>query len=72
MGTRENDLFFGGFATVHVNSLSDAQAARFESLLEANDADLFRWISGTAPVPPEHDSDVMRMLMAYTPTDENN
>jgi antitoxin CptB len=38
---------------------------RYEALLECPDADLFDWISGRSAPPPEHDSDVTRLLLAF-------
>lgn len=66
MGTNENDIFFGGFAEAHLAEFSPDQLARFETLLEANDTDLFLWVTGAKPVPPEHDHDVMAMLKRFT------
>jgi antitoxin CptB len=66
MGTNENDIFFGGFAETHLTGMSGEQLQRFETLLEANDTDLFAWVTGARPVPPEHDHDVMAMLKSFT------
>jgi antitoxin CptB len=66
MGTSENDLFFGGFAEAYLGRFSADQLARFEALLEANDPDLFLWVTGARPVPRQHDHDVMAMLRQFT------
>ncbi len=66
MGTAENDIFFGAFAEAKLSSLTDEQAMRFSALLDACDPDLFQWVTGATPVPEEHDTDVMRMLRAFT------
>jgi antitoxin CptB len=66
MGTNENDIFFGRFAEERLPVLSDEQLGRFEKLLEANDPDLFLWVTGAKPVPREYDHDVMRMLRNFT------
>jgi antitoxin CptB len=67
MGSSENDIFFGSFAESHMAALSDQQVDRFERLLEASDPELFSWVTGAKPVPPEHDHDVMRMLQRFVP-----
>lgn len=67
MGTNENDIFFGEFAAAHLPSMSDEQLGRFETLLQVSDPDLFLWITGAKPVPPEHEHDVMKMLQGFTP-----
>ncbi|AWK86894.1 succinate dehydrogenase assembly factor 2 [Azospirillum thermophilum] len=68
-GTREMDLLMGSFADAHIGSFDHPQLDRFEALLELGDPDLYDWMNGRAPVPAEHDSDVMRLLMdfRYTP-----
>ena len=66
MGTNENDIFFGALAEETLESLSKEQLDRFEKLLEINDPDLFLWVTGAKPVPPEHDCDVLQMLRSYT------
>ena len=42
-----------------------AKLDRYEALLECPDADLFDWISGRTAPPPEYDSDVTRLLLAF-------
>jgi len=66
MGTNENDIFFGGFAETHLQDLTAEQLKRFQELLDVNDPDLFLWVTGAKPVPPEHDNDVMAMLKNFT------
>lgn len=66
MGTNENDIFFGSFAEETLDKLSNEQLDVFEKLLEVNDPDLFLWVTGAKPVPPEHDSEVLRMLQRFT------
>lgn len=65
MGTAENDLLFGRFAEAHLAGLSAAQLDRFETLLVAADPDLNAWVTGTRPVPPELDHDVMQLLQSF-------
>jgi antitoxin CptB len=64
-GTRESDLILGRFADAHLAGFDDGQLNRYEALLECSDADLFDWITGRA-VPPEHDHDVIRLLLAFS------
>ena len=47
----------------------DERLDRYEALLGCPDADLFDWITGRAAPPPEYDTDVTRLLLAfrYTP-----
>ena len=64
-GTKETDILLGRFARAHMATLTDAQLDRFEALIERGDRDLYLWISGRAPVPPDCDSDVMTMLQNF-------
>jgi antitoxin CptB len=64
-GTREADLILGSFAEKHLRGFDDRDLDDFAALLEVTDADLFDWISGRARPPPEHDTDVTRLLLAF-------
>ena len=68
-GTREADLILGSFAEANLAGFDESRLDRYEALLECPDADLFDWITGRTAPPPEHDSDVTRLLLAfrYTP-----
>lgn len=69
MGSNENDILFGGFATQHLQSLSPEQVDRFECLLAENDSDLFNWVTGKEAVPEQLNHDVMAMLQDYVKTE---
>ena len=64
-GTREADLILGSFAEQHLGGFDAARLAEYEALLEVPDADLFDWISGRAAPPPESDTAVTRLLLAF-------
>ena len=68
-GTREADLLLGSFAESHLAGFDGTRLAEFEALLELPDADLFDWINGRSAPPPQYDTDVTRLLLAfrYTP-----
>lgn len=63
-GTHENDLLLGRFAARHLAVMEAAELDQFEAILELPDPDLFDWIAGRAPVPAEHDSLLLRRLIA--------
>ena len=56
---KENDILLGGFTAVHVGDLDNSQLDQLEALLDEGDNDLYNWITGTAPVPANHDHDLM-------------
>jgi antitoxin CptB len=64
-GRLESDLLFGSFADRHLGSLNVTQLDRYEALLCESDHDLLAWISGSAPVPEQHDHDVLRLLQGF-------
>lgn len=64
-GTKETDLLLGSFAEQHLAELSAVQLDCYEALLENSDAYLFDWITGRAAPPPEHDTDVLRLLINF-------
>ena len=64
-GTREADLLLGSFADANLSAFDGAMLDRYETLLECPDADLFDWITARAVPPPEYDTDVTRLLLAF-------
>ena len=68
-GTREADLILGSFAEAHLAEFDERRLDEYESLLACPDAELFDWIAGRRAPPPEYDTEVTRLLLAfrYTP-----
>jgi antitoxin CptB len=64
-GTKETDLLLGSFAERHLAELDAGQLDRYEALLENSDAYLFDWIAGRTAPPPEHDNDVLGLLLKF-------
>jgi len=67
-GTREADLILGRFADEHLARFDEAQLDRYEALLDCPDPDIFAWVSGRTALPPDHDHDVTRLLLAFSRT----
>jgi antitoxin CptB len=67
-GTREVDLMLGPFADRHLAALDAGQLDRFAALLTRPDPEIYDWIAGRAPVPPELDTDVMALLRRFNRT----
>ena len=68
-GTREADLILGSFAEAHLAGFDAARLDEYESLLACPDAELFDWIAGRRAPPPEYNTEVTHLLLAfrYTP-----
>jgi antitoxin CptB len=64
-GMREMDILLGTFAAARIDSLSAPELDLFEALLDAPDGDFFKWLTGEAPVPPQHDTDLFRRIQAF-------
>jgi antitoxin CptB len=64
-GTKETDLLLGGFARAHLDRLDAAQLAAYEALLAVPDPRLYKWATGQEAPPPEHDTDVLRLIRNF-------
>ena len=65
-GMKENDLLFGAFAERNLATMSDEDVIWFESLLmDNNDIDLNKWVTGREPFPQELDHPVMHMILNF-------
>ena len=64
-GTREMDLVMGRFTEANLTALSDDDVDDMEALMEANDRDVFDWVSGMTPVPGNYDTPVFRRICAF-------
>ena len=64
-GNKENDILLGQFARAHIAEFGAAELEQYERLLSASDNDIYDWVAGKTPVPPEADTAVLRRLMAF-------
>jgi antitoxin CptB len=64
-GMRETDILMGRFADAHMATLSEAELADYEALLEAPDHDVFSWLTGAMDIPPAYDTPVFRKILAF-------
>ena len=67
-GNKENDILLGQFARAHIAGFDAAELDQYERILSAGDNDIFDWVAGKADVPPEHDTPVLRRLLAFKVT----
>lgn len=61
-GFKEVDLIFGAYADACLARLDGEGLDQFEALLTAPDQDVYAWLRGAVPVPPEHDNPVFAGL----------
>ena len=64
-GMREMDLVLGRFADAELARLGPQELDEFEALMQAPDPDLFAWILGQTPVPPEQDTPLFRRVVEF-------
>ncbi|MEL6463954.1 MAG: succinate dehydrogenase assembly factor 2 [Pseudomonadota bacterium] len=50
-GIKEMDLILSTYAQRHLAAMSDAQLDVYDALLNENDQDLYRWVTGQEPAP---------------------
>src|SRR3546814_9859051 len=71
-GTKETDTILGRFAAAYLGALEPHLLDQYEALIENSDPDLYMWISGRKPVPPEWDNDVMDLLKRFRVEDRKS
>ena len=67
-GIREMDLVLGSFADAFIGELTEEELEAYETLLHVPDPELFKWISGNSPVPPNHDTPIYRKVEEFRRT----
>ena len=53
-GMKEMDLILGRFADDRLGTLDPARLTPYDAMLEENDQELYRWVTGQAPVPDQY------------------
>lgn len=68
----ENDLLLSTFADKYLDGFTEEQTMQYDRLINIvdNDWDLFYWIVGKQPTPPEYDNEVMDMLKKHARNEE--
>ena len=64
-GFKEADLILGRYADQALATMSQADIADFDALLDQLDADIYSWVIGTAPTPAQFDTPVMDALKGF-------
>ena len=64
-GTREMDIIMGRFADAAIGELTEAEIGELEALAEVPDPELYAWLTGGRPVPPNYDIAVFRRLRDF-------
>ncbi|WP_246720915.1 succinate dehydrogenase assembly factor 2 [Methylocystis sp. H4A] len=64
-GMREMDILLGGFVDARVETLPAQALDELETLLDLPDAAVFGWLSGAEQPPAEHDTPLLRQIIAF-------
>jgi len=64
-GFREMDLIMGSFCDAVIVDLAESEVDDFERLIDAQDHELYDWVTGKVPVPAQYDTDLFRRLREY-------
>ncbi len=62
---KEVDLILGGFAEAELANLSEAELDDFEILLEAQDRDVFGWMTGEFKTPDGYATVLFQKICAF-------
>jgi antitoxin CptB len=64
-GVREMDLIVGRFADACIDKFDPTELDEFEHLIEVPNAELYAWIVGSEDIPAQHNTPVLRQLIAF-------
>ncbi len=65
MGMRETDILLGDFTVATVETLDESQLDAFEVLLDADDADLLKWILEREEAPAHIPSGILKLVIDF-------
>jgi antitoxin CptB len=68
-GTKELDLIVGGFADVHLPTLTEAELDQFEKILDVPEPELYAALVGDGAVPQGISGDVFEMIRSFRVVD---
>lgn len=64
-GTREMDLVMGRYADAHAMTMPAQDVDMFEALMEAPDPEVFAWITGAKPTPPNYETSLLQRIRVF-------
>ena len=70
-GTREMDLILGRFADAEIATLTDAELAQLEHLIEVPDPDLYAAVSGNTALAGEYASGLFDRIKSFRSADRD-
>eukprot|EP00742_Colponemidia_sp_Colp-10_P005254 GILJ01005612.1.p1 GENE.GILJ01005612.1~~GILJ01005612.1.p1 ORF type:complete len:140 (-),score=19.92 GILJ01005612.1:249-641(-) len=64
-GWLELDIIIGEWAQKNLNTLDRDQLLEYQKVLEMENPDLFKWLAGQEPIPPEADTPFLQELKKF-------
>lgn len=59
------DLVMGRYADAHAMTMALPDIDIFEALMEAPDPEIFAWITGAKPTPPNFETPLLQQIRAF-------
>lgn len=66
-GIKEMDLILSAYAARHLQDMNDAELDTYDAMLNENDQDLYRWVTGQEPAPDHLASLVDSIARTFQP-----
>jgi len=57
------DIMLGDWAAANLKNLKGPELQQFQKVIDMENPDLYRWLTGQDPLPDENDNAVLRMLV---------
>ena len=64
-GCKETDILLGKFCDHYIEDFDDTELLQLQEICEADDWDLYAWLTKNAPIPPEYNNSVMQKIMTF-------
>jgi antitoxin CptB len=64
-GMKEMDLIYGRFADRELATLRDDELEAFEAVMEEPDDEVYGWVVGRTPTPPEFDTPLFARIRNF-------
>jgi antitoxin CptB len=64
-GTREMDFLLGRFAEASLPGMDEPLLDAYDAFLSNSDPDIYNWLTGQEPVPPQEQGPVMQMMLDF-------
>ena len=64
-GMREMDYVLGTFTNAEIENLNNEEMDQFEALMQEPDPEMYKWLSGSVPVPAVWDIAIVKRIRKF-------